>query len=55
MSDTKNENLGCGIFLVLVGAVIMAKRLGWIPWDAEWLLPAAFITIGLSIILKAIR
>ncbi|MGA0332483.1 MAG: LiaI-LiaF-like domain-containing protein [Kiritimatiellia bacterium] len=55
MTSAKNENLGCGIFLVLVGVSLLAERMGWIPFDAEWLLPVALIAWGLSYVLRALK
>jgi len=55
MADPKNENLGCGIILVLAGVVIRAQRMGWVQVDIEWLFPLALIAWGLFYVLKALR
>jgi hypothetical protein len=49
------KRLGCGVFLVLVGTTLMAQRLGWIPFDVEWFLPAALIAWGLAEVADALR
>jgi len=54
MATTK-KRLGCGVFLVLVGAVLLARQMGWVPFDLEWFLPAALIAWGLAEVIDAIR
>lgn len=55
MKESKNENLGCGILLILVGLGIIAQRMGWFQFNVEWVLPLALIGWGAFEVLKALR
>jgi hypothetical protein len=47
--------IGCGVFLLLAGLILLAKELGWIPFNADWLVPAILIAWGCRIIYKALK
>jgi len=50
-----SEGIGCGVFLLLAGLLMLAKELGWIPFQAEWLFPAILIAWGSGIIYSALK
>jgi hypothetical protein len=51
----KRRGIGCGLFLILVGAGIFAERMGWFPFNMFWFLPAAFVAWGIAEIFNAFR
>ena len=51
----KRGGIGCGVFLILVGAALFADRMGWFPFNTMWLLPAVFIAWGIGQIYNAFR
>ena len=54
MAEDK-KNIGCGVFLVLAGLVLVAERMGWILLDAAWLLPGVLIAVGIVKVIDALR
>ena len=40
------RGVGFGLFLLLAGGILMAERLGWLPINTDWLLPAILIAWG---------
>lgn len=54
MASAKKQNLGLGIFLLLVGFGLLAQQMGWISFDPRLLLPIGLMAWGLSYILKAL-
>ena len=57
MSDShdRRKGIGCGVFLILVGAGLFADRMGWFPFDAVWFLPAVFVAWGVGELFDAFR
>lgn len=53
--EDTSEGIGCGVFLLLAGLLMLGKELGWIPFNAEWLLPAILIAWGCGLIYKELR
>jgi hypothetical protein len=53
--DETSEGIGCGVFLLLAGLLLLGKELGWIPFQTEWLFPAILIAWGSGIIYKVIK
>jgi len=51
----RRGGIGCGVFLILVGAALFADRMGWFPFNTMWLLPAVFIAWGIGQIYNAFR
>ena len=51
----EKKNIGCGIFLVLIGVVLLAQQMGWFYVDATWALPAVIIIVGLVKLFDALR
>ena len=52
--DERSQNLGCGVAFVIVGAGLLAQKMGWIP-QGDWIWPAALIGIGVGYLFKALR
>jgi hypothetical protein len=42
------RGIGFGLFLLLAGGVLLAERVGWLPINTDWLLPAVLIAWGAS-------
>ena len=53
--DEPCGGIGCGVFLLLAGLVLLAKEAGWIPFNADWLLPCILIAWGCGLIYKEIE
>ena len=53
-SDSAAENIGCGLFLLIAGVVLLAERMKWIP-AVDWLLPAVLVSCGVGMLVQAIR
>jgi len=51
----EKKNIGCGVFLILLGVVLLAERMGWFYLDAVWILPAVIITVGVVKLIDALR
>ena len=51
----KRKGIGCGVFLIIVGAGIFAERMGWFPFSMIWFLPAAFVAWGIAVIFNTLR
>ena len=54
-AEDTSEGIGCGVFLLLAGLLMLGKELGWIPFNAEWLFPAILIAWGCGTIYKALK
>jgi hypothetical protein len=54
--DSRAGNLGWGLFLVLVGAVVVAGQLGWIHDSSqEWVFACGVVAWGISLLYKFLR
>ena len=51
----EKKNIGCGVFLIFLGIVLLAERLGWFYVDAQWILPGVIIFIGVIKLIDALR
>ncbi len=40
------RGIGFGLFLLLAGGILLAERIGWLPINTDWLLPAILIAWG---------
>jgi hypothetical protein len=49
------QSIGCGVFLVLAGVVMLAERMGWFYVDATWILPGIIILVGVVKLIDALR
>jgi 2-keto-3-deoxy-galactonokinase len=52
--EERANNLGCGLAFLIIGAGMLAQRLGWIP-AGDWIWPAALIGLGVGYLYKAFR
>lgn len=64
MNDTSNGpetkprasgGIGFGVFLVVVGVLMLAQQMGWLPAKMDWLFPVILIAWGGSEIYKRMR
>ena len=46
-AEDASENLGCGVFLFLGGAIMIAGQLGWIP-KLDWFFPGMLMAWGIA-------
>jgi hypothetical protein len=52
---SKDRRIGCGVFLILVGVGLFAERMGWMPFNTIWFLPAVFVAWGVAELYEALR
>jgi hypothetical protein len=45
---SKWRAISFGPFLIVAGAILLAERMGWLPLNADWLLPIILIAWGAS-------
>jgi hypothetical protein len=53
-SNSAGEGIGCGVFLVLAGMLLLAEQMGWIK-NTSWLFPVILIAWGAGSIFQALR
>ena len=44
--DDSHDGIGCGVFLLVAGLILLAKELRLIPYNCDWLWPAILIAWG---------
>lgn len=50
MSTSNKPSLGWAVFLLIAGTALLGERLGWIPPDVKWGLPAVLIAAGIAML-----
>jgi hypothetical protein len=50
MSNSSKPSLGWAVFILIAGVALLAERLGWIPSDVQWGLPAVLIAFGVTML-----
>jgi len=50
MSNSSKSSLGWAVFILIAGVALLAERLGWIPRDVQWGLPAVLIAFGVAML-----
>jgi len=53
-NDDSHDGIGCGVFLLVAGLILLAKELRLIPYNTDWLWPAILIAWGCGILYKAL-
>ncbi len=50
MADSNKPSLGWAVFILISGIALLAERLGWIPSNIQWGLPAVLIAFGVAML-----
>ena len=50
MASNDKPSLGFAVFIFIAGIALLAERLGWIPADIKWGLPAVLIAFGVGML-----
>jgi len=50
MASDNKPSLGWAVFILIAGVALLAERLGWIPGDIKWGLPAVLIAFGVAML-----
>jgi hypothetical protein len=52
--EERSWNLGCGLAFIIIGAGMVAQKMGWIP-EGDWVWAAGLIGLGVGYLYKAFR
>jgi hypothetical protein len=55
MASSNKPSLGWAVFILIAGIALLAERLGWIPSDVKWGLPAVLIAFGVTMLFSYFR
>lgn len=50
MANSNKPSFGWAVFILIAGIALLAERLGWIPSDVQWGLPAVLIAFGVTML-----
>jgi hypothetical protein len=55
VTGSEGKGIGFGLFLLIAGIALLGERMGWLPAQFDWLLPAVLIAWGASEVFQRLK